>query len=559
MVTRCPIQLQLICTQETNGKAEFGTYDSGKWIVEKSINLSVPTPKSQEVIQFHNEIEIQTKRRAGGAKGVSYKAILIKVYAKDIPNLSLIDLPGLTMTALTDRGQPKDIKEQVKKMIGSYIAQERTIILSVMPARVDLEADPSLELIKEYDPKGERTVGVMTKVDLMNRGTDVINYLQNDIPSDLQLKYGYFAVKNRNHQEMEVMSVADGIVAEKKFFESHDVYGSRHLGNRLGTECLSDFLSDILVQHIRKCIPSILVEICRMDQQVDSIISKMGPPLPESDSGKMSYLHVLLSDFCKDFTAVIDERSASHNIGRTIKDVLIDYRTDLAAIDPFTVQDYPDSYIKDCISNCEGNHMSFPIPSIEVFEHCLRDTTKRPMSRLSDPAMSCLNKVCERLDVLVDILLAKENLARFPNLIKRIKSEVVQIINKNREESLIRVLDFINMEENYIWTDQKTFNTQLKEMFTHKGVLDPSCMRQLLTTYYSTVKDTLQNNIPKAVMLFLVKKTKESVAIVLFDKLTQEEVVSLLEEPGDINCKREEFHSQKSKLIAIKKALEQYQ
>ena len=296
MVTRCPIQLQMVSSNE-HSKAEFGVYDSGKWIVEKKVNLTFPNPTSQEITQFHDEIEIQTNRRAGNNKNVSYKAILVKIYAKNIPNLSFIDLPGLTMTALTDRGQPKDIKEQVRKMIGSYISQERTIILAVMPARVDLEADPALEMIKEHDPEGKRTIGVMTKIDLMNTGTDVINYLQNDVPSDLSLDYGYFAVKNRTHSEMEVMNISEGLSAEKRYFEHHPVYGSRNLNDRLGTTCLSEFLSEILVKHIRKCIPSILVEICRMDQEVDNIVSKLGPPLPENDTGKMSYLHVLLSDF----------------------------------------------------------------------------------------------------------------------------------------------------------------------------------------------------------------------------------------------------------------------
>ena len=84
-------------------------------------------------------------------------------------------------------------------------------------------------------------------------------------------------------------------------------------------------------------------------------------------------------------------------------------------------------------------------------------------------------------------------------------------------------------------------------------------MRDLLTTYYNTVKEILQNNIPKSIMLFLVKRSKNQVATALFDTLTKEPIGNLLEEPGDINQKREEYHNQKSNLIAIKKALEQFQ
>ena len=58
--------------------------------------------------------------------------------------------------------------------MGSYISSPKTIILSVMPARTDIEADIALDLIKEYDPKGDRTVGILTKVDLMNDNTQLI-------------------------------------------------------------------------------------------------------------------------------------------------------------------------------------------------------------------------------------------------------------------------------------------------------------------------------------------------------------------------------------------------
>jgi hypothetical protein len=115
------------------------------------------------------------------------------------------------------------------------------------------------------------------------------------------------------------------------------------------------------------------------------------------------------------------------------------------------------------------------------------------------------------------------------------------------------------MEENYIWTDHIKFNDQLKEMFSSKNIIDPNGMRLLLETYFNTVKEILQNNVPKAVMLFLVKRSKDQVATALFDTLTKEPIGNLLEEPGDINEKREQYHTQKSNLVAIKKALEQFQ
>ena len=98
---------------------------------------------------------------------ISFKPIYLRIQSPNVPNLSLVDLPGLTMVAGTDKGQPKDIKDQIRKMVGDYIQPSKTIILAIMKARNDIEADIALDLIKEYDPKGERTVGILTKLDLM--------------------------------------------------------------------------------------------------------------------------------------------------------------------------------------------------------------------------------------------------------------------------------------------------------------------------------------------------------------------------------------------------------
>lgn len=560
MVTRCPTQLQLMPINDGNNRAEFGIYNNGQWEAEKTIQLSMPRPKQTEINEFHSEMELQTNRRAGNGKNISTKSILVRVYGKDIPNLSLIDLPGITMTALTDRGQPKDIKEQIRQMIGNFVSKEKTIILAVMPARVDLEADPALELIKEYDPKGERTIGVLTKIDLMDNGTDVTNYLVGEIPNDLYLKYGYFAIKNRSNRDMETMTSIDGIQAEKQYFNTHPIYGTRNITEKLGTEKLSDTLSKILINNIKRSIPSIMIEINKLDNELDILIENLGPPLPTEDDAKMSFLHIILAEFCREFTSILDERSASHNIGRTIKDVLIEYRQQIDTIDPFTKEEFNDNYIINCIKNSEGNHMSFPIPSIEVFEHCIREPNKKPINVLIEPSMECLSGVCEQFSCMLDILLEKEHIARFPNLVRRIKNEIfTSVMRKNRDNTSNKIIDMIEMESNYIWTDQKKFNEQLSTIFNQKGILEPSNMRKLLSLYFSTIKDSMKNNIPKIIMLFLVKKTKESVASILFDNFTKPPLGNLLDEPNGIGEKRKIYQDQKIKVVSIKRALESIQ
>ena len=179
MVTRVPLNIQLNQSSKLS-QAEFGDYKNGNWIVEKTINLTLPEPLENEIEAIHKEIENQTSLKAGNSQNICKEAIILKIYSPNVPNLGLIDLPGIVMVACTDKGQPKDIKDQIRNMIGNYIKSDRSIILAVIPARPDIEADPALELIKEYDPNGKRTVGVLTKIDLMNNDSDIVDYLNNN-------------------------------------------------------------------------------------------------------------------------------------------------------------------------------------------------------------------------------------------------------------------------------------------------------------------------------------------------------------------------------------------
>ena len=289
MVTRVPLNIQLNQNSQCS-KAEFGNFINGKWKLDKIITLTQPEPLDTEIELIHKEIEKQTTIKAGNSQNICKEAIILKIFSPNVPNLGLIDLPGVVMVACTDKGQPKDIKDQIRNMIGSYIESDRSIILAVIPARPDIEADPALELIKEYDPTGKRTVGVLTKIDLMNSGTDIADYLNNsNISKDLQFNYGYYAVKNRGTNEQQQISVMEGIKNEQLYFANHTTYKTLVCQDRLGSYNLSNDLSKILVNHIRKNIPLILSEVIKNLKVINEQLISIGPPLPENDDGKIHY------------------------------------------------------------------------------------------------------------------------------------------------------------------------------------------------------------------------------------------------------------------------------
>lgn len=125
------------------------------------------------------EIEYDTERVAGSNKGISTLPLVVKIYSHKVINLSLIDLPGIAKVPIG--AQPKDIESQIVDLIKFYIENPNSIILTVLPANVDLANSDALKLALTVDPSGERTIGVVTKIDLMDEGTNAVNLIQGKV------------------------------------------------------------------------------------------------------------------------------------------------------------------------------------------------------------------------------------------------------------------------------------------------------------------------------------------------------------------------------------------
>jgi GTP-binding protein EngB required for normal cell division len=544
MVTRTPLNLQLVqIDNPSDRKAEFGYYQGPNWVVEHTVQLSAP-PTSSQIAQIRQAIDKETNKRAGVSKNVSMNEILLKISSPEVPNLSLIDLPGLTMVACTDQGQPQNIKEQISDMIGKYIESSRCIILAVLPARSDLETDPALELIKKHDPKGERTLGVLTKVDLMNQGTDISSYLTGDISRDLQFRYGYYAVRNRSSHEIEIESktISEGYHLESQFFDNHQIY-SRLDRSRMGVKRLSESLSNILIDHIKVYLPNVLQELSDKRHTVQTQLDKMGTSTPSDFEGQSTLVHMLLGEFSNQFKKAIDERGNNYNIGRDLKEILSDYRDQIKKIAIFNRDQYSDEYLTEIVKNYDGNHMSTGVFPIEVLEYCLKDNQRRPMKMLLNPSLQCIQKVIELLQNLVDQLTNSDQLSRYPKLTKRIQDIFKnELVYPNQTMTQNRIVELVELEEYYIWTENPEFMEVMTQSYRDFKVnrIEPEIMRKLLKAYLETVKTKFTDQLPKIIMYYLIRHISNNLYSDLCEKLgrtnNQNEKVSyglmLEEDPG---------------------------
>jgi len=201
VVTRRPLELRLIHMDDEDYEltAEFGD-EKGKVYNDFS--------------EVKAMIEEKTNQVAGSKKNIVDKPITLTISAYKCPTLTLIDLPGITRIPMKNSDQPEDIEKITIKMTMDYIQDERTIILCVVPANADLTTSDAINLARKVDPEGERTLGVLTKIDLMDKGTSAIPALNNET---VELKHGYVAVKNRSQADIKSnMPVSEALEEEKK-------------------------------------------------------------------------------------------------------------------------------------------------------------------------------------------------------------------------------------------------------------------------------------------------------------------------------------------------------
>ena len=179
-----------------------------------------PGEKYFDFTKVREEIELDTDRVCGRNKDISSVQIMLKIFSPRVVDLTLVDLPGITKVPHGD--QPLDIERKIQDLILQYIHPKSAIIAAVCPANNDLANADALKLARKVDPMGERTLGILTKIDLMDEGTHVLEILRGQV---YPLKLGYVPVVCRSQKDiMEGKAIDEALKNEAKFFKSHERY-----------------------------------------------------------------------------------------------------------------------------------------------------------------------------------------------------------------------------------------------------------------------------------------------------------------------------------------------
>lgn len=218
----------------------------------------------------------------------------IRYVGPDVPCLTIVDLPGLIQSQL--EGHQDEGVRQVHELVDRYMKDSNSIILAVVSARNDLENQAVFKKVKAFDSQGTRTLGIITKPDLLDSGSETelrfVKLAKNEI---VRLKLGWHVVKNRSPRQSQ-LSHAERDLDERNFFET-SAWKSLARSD-VGIDALSSKLSNLLVVHIQKELPSIIAAIRDAVKLTDEKLAALGEPR-ETEGQQRLYLTKIAENFQK--------------------------------------------------------------------------------------------------------------------------------------------------------------------------------------------------------------------------------------------------------------------
>ncbi|CAN4111445.1 unnamed protein product [Withania somnifera] len=497
--------------------AVVGGQSSGKSSVLESIVGKDFLPRGSGIVT-RRPLVLQLHRLEEGAREYAeFGHLPRKRFTDFVVNLTLIDLPGLTKVAV--EGQSDSIVADIENMVRSYIEKPNCIILAVSPANQDLATSDAIKISREVDPKGERTFGVLTKIDLMDKGTDAVEILEGRA---YKLQFPWIGVVNRS--QADINKNVDMIAArrrEKEYFSSTPEY--RHLANRMGSEHLGKVMSKHLEAVIKSRIPGLQSLINKTIIDLETELSRLGKPIATDAGGKL----YMVMEVCRTFDGIFKEHlDGVRPGGDKIYNVFDNQLPAALKRLQFDKQLSMDN-VRKLITEADGYQ-----PHLIAPEQGYRRLIESSLISIKGPAEAAVDAVHAILKDLVHKSISETTeLKQYPSLRVEVNAAAVESLERMRDESRKATLQLVEMECSYLTVD---FFRKLPQDIEKGGnpthsIFDrynDSYLRRIgsnVLSYVNMVCASLRNSIPKSVVYCQVREAKRSLLDHFFTELGKKE------------------------------------
>nr|BAN84465.1 interferon-induced GTP-binding protein MX2 [Sus scrofa] len=553
IITRCPLALRLKKKEcPWQGRISY-----------RKVELQLQDPS-----QVEREIRKAQDAIAGSGVGISHELISLEVTSPEVPDLTLIDLPGITRVAVGN--QPQDIGLQIKALIRKYIQEQQTINLVVVPCNVDIATTEALRMAQEVDPEGDRTIGILTKPDLVDTGAEkvVLNVMQN---LTYHLKKGYMIVKCRGQQEiLNKLSLAEATKREIAFFHSHPHFRILLEEGKATVPRLAERLTVELIGHISKSLPLLFSQIKEIHQSATEELRLCGASVPSNDADKMFFLIEKIKVFNQDIENLAEgEEIVKEKEARLYNKIREEFKSWIVTLDCNSKK--VKNIIHEEVSKYDRQYRGKELMgfvSYKTFESIVRQY----LEELVDPALGMLQTVVEIVRQTFSDT-APKNFGEFSNLNQTTQNKVDSIAARaaERAEGLIR-LQF-RMEQ-LVFCQDDIYRVDLKavreELFNpvaeHPQSLQlrlpfvngPSPVSSIteigvhVNAYFMGTSQRLANQIPFIIQYCVLQESRDHLQKAMMQMLQGREQYSwLLQEESHTSAKR---HFLKEKIHRLAEA-----
>ncbi|ODM89898.1 Dynamin-1-like protein [Orchesella cincta] len=444
-VTKCPIIVQLITI---SGESEEEGIELEDYPEDGRINDNDDVrAKITELMEKNN-----------GA--ITDTPIIVRVYSPHVVTLTVVDLPGIKR--LTSAGEPSDLEKLIFDLSRKYINEKNAIILAVSPANYDICNSDGLLLAKEADPEGNRTIGVLTKLDLMDEGTDARDLLTG-VSKDVQVKLGMIGLVNRSQKDIDNnFTVEQQMIKEKSFLS--DTYPD--LVDENGVPFLRKRLHELLVQHIHKCLPEILDKLEDLLEACTKRLDEIPNVLTQKD--QFAFVSKIIYRFENHMKKELEgsPRSPEYDHlygGIKIKEIFETlFARDMDAAAKKSDASITDAMILTAFRNSGSYDSMFVYP-----EAVFKRLALYQLQHIERPALKCAEMVNDQIMKIAERNLTGKNsnaFKHFPELRKLLKSVVTTMLISKLDDVKRLICDYVRVQSSVVFSMDERFKEKIADL-----------------------------------------------------------------------------------------------
>uniref|UniRef100_A0AAY4EP99 Interferon-induced GTP-binding protein Mx n=1 Tax=Denticeps clupeoides TaxID=299321 RepID=A0AAY4EP99_9TELE len=550
IVTRCPLELKMKKTSKDEGWYGRISYQG------KEEDIKIPENVEEMIRQAQDEM-------AGVGVGISDELISLEISSPDIPDLTLIDLPGIARVAV--KGQPEDIGDQIKRLIKKFINKQETINLVVVPCNVDIATTEALKMAQEVDPEGERTLGILTKPDLVDKGTEetVVDIVHNNV---IQLTKGYMIVRCRGQKDiLDRLTLVEASDKEKAFFQDHTQFSVLYNEGHATIPKLAEKLTLELVHHIERSLPRLKEQIEAKLAETDKDLERCGLGPPAEPREKMTFLIDKVTDFTQDAKHLACGEALKNvehlNVFSALRGQFQKWKAHLdMSGDAFNQR------IEKEIYNYEEQYRGRELPGFinyKTFEVLIKDQIKK----LEEPAIQSVKEISDIIRKAFHQL-AQNSFPGFPNLLKasKAKIEAIKMEKEAMAEATLRLqfkMEMLIYTQDSIYSQSLMARKQNEEQeelgppsyprvysLIHSNQATLSEMMLHLKSYYQIANQRLSDQLPLVVRFLLLQEAALQLQREMLQLLQEKDPLEhLLKEDCDTGNKRASLQSRRNRLM----------